>query len=219
MILSSGEISRSRSRTRKATAHATHGGRNERLEIYLTQGESERPADCSILGKYVFSGIRATDSEVTIDVSLSYDSNGVVQVQAIQRDTHQVLPMEVEPVPDDLSWLERAPEVMEVEGPAELVSVYLLIDVSLSMTGAPLEAAQKAAKEFLDRCDFGRFEVGLISFSHLAVLQASATDNPRKVSAALNRLEPESTTNLTDALTMAAELLAGVLIAAATSCS
>lgn len=194
---------------KKSYAHATHGGRNERLEVYLTQGESERPGDCSILGKYVFSGIRATDAEVTIDVSLSYDANGVVQVQAVQRDTHQVLPMEVELVPDDLSWLERAPEVMEVEGPAELVSVYLLIDVSLSMTGAPLEAAQKAAKEFLDRCDFGRFEVGLISFSHLAVLQASATDNPRKVSAGLSRLEPESTTNLTDALTMAAELLRG----------
>ena len=35
------------------------------------------------------SGIHPTDAEVTVDVGLSYDSNGVVQVQAIQRDTGQ----------------------------------------------------------------------------------------------------------------------------------
>ena len=38
-------------------------------------------------------------------MGLSYDSNGVVQVQATQRDTGHRLPMTVEPVPDDLSWL------------------------------------------------------------------------------------------------------------------
>ena len=78
--------------------------------MYLTQGESASPLDCTILGKYVFSDIHPTDAEVTVDVGLSYDSNGVVQVQAVQRDTGHRLPMTVEPVPDDLSWLGLPPE-------------------------------------------------------------------------------------------------------------
>ena len=71
----------------KAYLHETHGGSNTKLEVYLTQGESDAPLDCTILGKYVFSDIHPTDKEVTVDVGLSYDSNGVVQVNAVQRDT------------------------------------------------------------------------------------------------------------------------------------
>ena len=183
--------------------HATHGGANEKLEIYLTQGESAKPLDCSILGKYVFSGIRPTDAEVTVDVRLSYDANGVVQVRATQRDTKHSLAMTVEPVPDDLSWLGRAPESGTIERPADPVRVYLLIDVSASMTGEPLFRAQAAAREFLDKCDMTTAEVGLISFSETIILQAEATGNARKVHAAINRLEPESTTNLSEALELA----------------
>jgi Mg-chelatase subunit ChlD len=115
--------------------------------------------------------------------------------------------MTVEPEPDDLSWLARPPAAPESAGPADPIRVYLLIDVSASMTGEPLAQARAAAGEFLSRCDFTRMEVGLISFSNQVVLQAEATDNPRKVHAAIGRLEPESTTNLTDALALAAEKL------------
>jgi uncharacterized protein YegL len=183
--------------------HSTYGGANDHLEIYLTQGESTRPLDCSILGKYVFTGIQATDSEVTVDISISYDVNGVVQVKAVQRDTTHALRMAVEPVPDDLAWLGRPPVASTAALPAEPVRIYLLIDVSASMTGEPLVRAQLAAREFLERCDFTTAEVGLISFSNQVILQAEATNNARKVQAAINRLEPESTTNLTDALELA----------------
>ncbi len=191
----------------KSYLHATHGGANDHLEVYLTQGESARPLDCTVLGKYVFSGIQATDAEVMVDIQMSYDANGVVQVQAVQRDTKHVLPMTVEPVPDDLSWLGRPPESGTTQLPAEPVRVYLLIDVSLSMTGGPLVQAQEAAREFLNKCDFTTAEVGLISFSSQVILQCEATSNARKVQAAINRLEPESSTNLTDALEMASSQL------------
>ena len=123
----------------KSYLHETHGGANTRLEVYLTQGESAAPLDCTILGKYVFNDIHPTDAEVTVDVGLSYDSNGVVQVQAVQRDTGHRLPMTVEPVPDDLSWLGRPPETSTAGREPELIRVFLLIDVSASMTGQPLD--------------------------------------------------------------------------------
>ena len=191
----------------KSYLHATHGGANAKLEVYLSQGESEQPLDCSILGKYVFSGIQATNAEVTVDIDMSYDANGVVQVRAAQRDTGHALAMTVEPVPDDLSWLGRPPESGEARGTAEPIRVYLLIDVSASMTGFPLLEAQTAARAFLDRCDFTTMEVGLISFSTQVTLQAEATDNVRRVQAAIARLEPDSSTNLTDALELAREKL------------
>jgi len=183
--------------------HATHGGANETLEVYLTQGESTRPLDCEVLGKYAFSGIQATDAEVRVDVKMSYDVNGVVQVRATQRDTGHSLRMRVEPVPDDLSWLGRPPASPTSRAPADPTRIYLLIDVSASMAGNPLAEAQSAARAFLDRCDFTATEVGLISFSDEVTLQAEATDNPRRVQAAIARLEADGTTNLSDALGLA----------------
>jgi molecular chaperone DnaK (HSP70) len=191
----------------KSYLHATHGGANQKLEVYLTQGESDRPLDCAILGKYVFSDIQPTDAGVTVDVGLSYDANGVVQVHAVQRDTGASLPMTVEPVPDDLSWLGRPPVSGAIETPPEPIRLYLLIDVSSSMAGPPLEEAQNAARAFLDKCDFTTMQVGLISFSDEVTLQAEATDNARRVQAAIDRLEADGTTNLTEALELAHEHL------------
>ncbi|HEX3449242.1 MAG TPA: Hsp70 family protein [Isosphaeraceae bacterium] len=188
-------------RDTKSYIHETHGGANTRLEVYLTQGESLTPLDCTILGKYVFDDIHPTNAEVTVDVGFSYDSNGVVQVQAVQRDTGHRLPMTVEPVPDDLSWLGRPPETAEAAH--ELIRVFLLLDVSSSMTGQPLIEAQTAAREFLSKCDLTTMEVGLISFSTLVALQSVATSNARRLHAAVHRLEAEGSTNLTDALEMA----------------
>lgn len=191
----------------RAYLHATHGGANDRLEVYLTQGESAQPLDCSILGKYVFSGIEATRAEVTLDVGLSYDANGIVQVMARQRDTGRTLAMRVEPVPDDLSWLGQPPKASQSATVAEPVRIYLLIDVSSSMAGPPLIEAQAAARAFLDRCDFTSAEVGLIAFSDEVSLQAEATDNARRLQAAIDRLEADGTTNLSDALKLAREKL------------
>jgi len=186
-----------------AYRHATHGGANETLEVYLTQGESPRPLDCAVLGRYAFSGIQATDAEVTVDVRLSYDANGVVQVRAHQRDTGHALRMRVEPVPDDLSWLGRPPVAATARGPVDPIRIYLLIDVSASMAGNPLSEAQAAARAFLDRCDFTNAEVGLISFSDEVTLQAEATDNARRVVAAIARLEADGTTDLSAAIELA----------------
>jgi molecular chaperone DnaK len=187
--------------------HATHGGENDRLEVFLTQGESASPLDCSILGKYVFTGIAPTDHEVTVDVGISYDRNGLVQVEARQRDTGHALAMTVEPVPDDLSWLGRPPEVREIRGDSEPVTIYLLVDVSASMAGAPLLEAQSAARAFFERCDFTTAQVGLVSFSDQVTLMTEATDHVRRLHAAIARLEAEGSTNLTDALVLARERL------------
>ena len=183
--------------------HDARDGLNDFLEVYLTQGESESPLDCSILGKYVVSGFKKGDAEVKVDVGISYDANGVVQVKAARSVTGESLPISVEPVPHDLSWLAMPPQSRTQSKPSEPTSIYLLIDVSSSMAGHPLLEAQNAARAFLDRCDFATTQVGLISFSSQVTLQAKATDHVRKLQTAIAKLEPEGSTNLTDALEMA----------------
>jgi molecular chaperone DnaK (HSP70)/uncharacterized protein YegL len=190
--------------------HATHGGANTKLEVYLTQGESAAPLDCTILGKYVFSGIRTTADEVTIDLGMSYDANGVVQVQATQRDSGHTLDMTVEPVPDDLSWLGRPPDHGAGRAPAEPVTVYLLMDASASMAGGPMLEAQSAARAFLERCDFTATEVGLVAFTDQVTLMTDATNHVRRLHAAISRLEADGSTNLTDALALARAMLVNV---------
>ncbi len=190
--------------------HETHAGANSKLEVYLTQGESLAPLDCTILGKYVFSGIEPTADEVTIDVRVSYDVNGVVQVRAEQRDNHRALAMAVEPVPDDLSWLGLPPGHNAAPPPLEPVTIFLLIDVSASMAGNPLFEAQSAARAFLEKCDFSATHVGLIAFSDNVTLLTDATDHVRRILAGINRLEADGTTNLTDALELARARLVNV---------
>jgi molecular chaperone DnaK (HSP70) len=193
-------------RASRSYLHETHGGENRTLELYLTQGESEEPRDCTILGKYVFEGIEPTAAEVAVDIGVSYDANGRVQVEAVQRDTGRRLAMRVEGVPDDLGWLERGPE-RRVVAANERLRIYLMIDVSSSMAGPPLEEARRAARAFLDQCDMTHTEVGLISFSNEVVLQAEATSNVRRLQAAISRLEADGTTNLSEALNLARRML------------
>ena len=187
----------------RAYLHDARDGLNDFLEVYLTQGESESPVDCNILGKYVVSGFRKGDAEVQVDVGISYDANGVVQVKASRSNTGEPLAVRVEAVPHDLSWLALPPTSRSETKPTEPTSIYLLIDISSSMAGHPLLEAQNAARAFLDRCDFKTTQVGLISFSSQVTLQARATDHVRKLQTAIAKLDPEGSTNLTEALEMA----------------
>ena len=185
--------------------HQAGRGTNDRLEVYLTQGESPRPLDCTILGKYVFGGFRPTDEEVAVEVRLSYDASGVIGVVARRRDDGERLTLVIEPVPEDLEFLDRPPELESAETDGEPVKVFLLIDVSASMAGTPLMEVRRAARAFLEKSNFARAEVGLISFSDEVRLEADATAEPRRILAAIERLEADGTTNLADAIALARE--------------
>ena len=136
-------------RNTKSYLHETHGGANTKLEVYLTQGESTAPLDCTILGKYVFDGIHP-------DRCRGHGRRGHCRTiptascrsRPFSATPRHRLPMRVEPVPDDLSWLGRPPEVAAVDGEPELIRVFLLIDVSASMTGRPWSRPRRRRASF-----------------------------------------------------------------------
>ena len=84
----------------------TRQGENNKLEVYMLQGESKNPADCLLLGKYVFSSIENVDgTPARVDIQYGYDNNGIITVSAHDVSNNRELPLSIEPVPEDMSWL------------------------------------------------------------------------------------------------------------------
>jgi molecular chaperone DnaK len=91
---------------KKFTYYTSSDSRNE-LEIYLLQGDSEKPLDCIIPYKYVVTGIRHIPRGEILGtlmrVQYSYDHNGIIRVQARQEDDTVDLPIRQDEVPVDMS--------------------------------------------------------------------------------------------------------------------
>lgn len=115
---------------------------NDRLEIYVTQGEDRDlfAGGISFLELRAVSGFD-TPGVHTVDVTLSYDRDAVVHVNAVSAG--RALHVSRELLPDDI--LGRfAPNKQRNQ-----LTVYLVFDVSGSMRGEPLREAKEAAQEFI----------------------------------------------------------------------
>ncbi len=176
------------------------------LEVYMLQGESDRPANCIVLGKYVFSDISHVKGAIAVlDISYAYDRNGVVMVEATERSTGKVLPVAVEPPPDDMTWAELPPEEEEV---VHLhMSVVQAIDVSGSMHGPPLEEAKQAAMAFVKKSDLAHMSVGLVEFGSNARKCIDPIQNARSIEKAIKQLAISGSTNMMDGIVEAHAML------------
>ncbi|WP_162859242.1 Hsp70 family protein [Bifidobacterium longum] len=159
------------------------------MEVYLLQGAERRPLDNDVAGKYVFSDIPYVQSgSSNIDVTYSYDENGVIQVSALQRETGNQLIMHREPVPDDMSWTDRSPKENQPQGVSVSGEVYLLIDLSGSMDGSPLRQAIQSAHDFANQLDLSMFSIGVAGFGSYFVNVQSLTHFDNQVHGSIDRL-------------------------------
>jgi len=172
---------------------------NNSLEVYMTQGESDLPLECTILGKYSFFDIpHAKNGIAIVNISYEYDKNGMVQVSAIDKESEKVLPMKIEPVPDDISWLSLPPENDCLAD--NHICIYLCIDASGSMYGSPIDEAKKAAVKFVEKCDLSKMSIGITSFNYQASIVLNACQNAKKIERAISQIEADGGTNMTDAI-------------------
>jgi len=167
--------------------HRTRRNGENLLEVFMTQGESESPADVTYLGKYVLHDIPHGERGLAIlDVEYSYDASGTVQVAGRVRQTGQALRLTVEPLPPDVParFLKPPEETSE----AVHVTAYLAFDLSGSMSGRPLAEAQKAARGFLRHTDLTHCSLGIIAFADSVNVKQEATQNARKIERAIDQL-------------------------------
>ena len=174
------------SQTRPYHMNIRRGG-DSRLEVFLTQGESDDPQQCVYLGKYVFTDFPpVSDKLAVLDITYNYDKNGVVQIAAVERSSGQPLKLTVEPVPADVpARFAGRPIDQQVR---EHMTVYLAFDLSGSMSGAPLAEAKKAAEKFVSQCDLTTTAVGLVSFSDSVHIDQEATQNAKNIERAIHGL-------------------------------
>ena len=104
-----------------------------------------------------------------------------------------------------------AQPVMKVRVPSERSTIVLAIDTSLSMAAtdvAPnrLEAAQKAAKEFVDQLP-DRLNVGLVSFAGSAQLLVPPTQDHQQVKTAIDGLKLDKSTAIGDATRLSLQVI------------
>lgn len=167
----------------KTHALYTSASEKNELEVYLLQGDAQNPLECLIAGKYVFRDIKHESGGAKIAVTYRYNQNGIIDVEASQKG--KKLPVTIEPVPGDMSWLKEPPQrsVKSVE-----VDIYLIVDLSYSMKDSVYEL-KKVIKKFLAELNFDTTRIAMIGVANkVGVLQA-LTNNRKTFENALQMLD------------------------------
>lgn len=139
--------------------------RGDKLEAYVLQGESTSPYDCTLLYKYLVTGMqRGADNKIT--VNFQYNQNGVIDVTA-SLDGGGALKVEkstvTESVADIIARLLREKEEASKHAEAEIT---FAIDTSGSMYGSPIEEAKRSINEFARQLGDEGIKLSLISFAN-----------------------------------------------------
>ena len=160
----------------------TRRGGDGIIEVYILQGESLVPSDNHILGKYVISGIEPqSEQESVIDISYTYNENGMVDVTAVQRKTGKTLTVTKTEVPEDMSWVDEAPKIEEIKISS---TIYLVIDVSGSMSSA-MSKVEQAARAFVDDMDLTSSKIGVVVFADRVTTACKPTNRIKDIYAAI----------------------------------
>ena len=146
--------------------HYEFGGR--RLEVHVLQGESSDPYNCDLLGSYEITGMNGKSKE-NIDVNFLYNSNGIVEANAVTGDgrTLQAKKMNsTETLDEIIARLEK--ERKEAEEAARRnarIEVLILIDSSGSMDDDIEEAKRAARADFVSQFDLKNTYISVAEFA------------------------------------------------------
>jgi molecular chaperone DnaK len=163
--------------------------KNNELEVYVLQGEFERPLDNTIINKYLITKIERVSSPASIiDVTYQYTSNGIVEVSAVQHENSKKLPIRIEPVPKDMSWADGSPKDHAGNTVTPNVEIILAVDLSGSMSGEPIKKAQQAMNSFVSELEEGKVKIGIIAFADSSRCVLSTDSNFKNVKTMISKL-------------------------------
>lgn len=159
------------------------------LDIYLLQGESNDPIDCSIAKKYVFYDIDFVPGRKSlIDITFSHTYNGTIDISAIQTETGKTLSFREETIPEDMSWVTRSPKELMQEQKVQGTLV-MGLDVSGSMSGDAIIKAKAAMNNFVDQFEDKGIKIGICAFSDDVVTTCMPTEDMAVVHQAIDAID------------------------------
>lgn len=162
--------------------------KGETLDVYVLQGESDSPYDCTLLYKYVISGMpRGQKNAFT--VNFLYNSNGVVEVSA-ELDNGTLLSAKqceiTESIYELIERLKRERE--EAKNAIKELEIMFVLDTSGSMGGNRIVQAKQAMNDFIVDIDFDHTSVAILEFADHCTYACNFTKNSREVNGAVSRM-------------------------------
>jgi len=175
----------------------THDGQTT-IDLWLVQGEEADPLACSVLGHFEFYGIPPRPAgQARLSVTYRYNSNGIVEVEAMDLETGQILPHRLaagQVTLEDLAH-NRAP-----------MQVALVMDCSGSMYGANIQNAKAAALAFAQRTlSSPNRQIAVVAFP--GGVKSTPTAEMERLHWAIDSLTPIGSTPLSEGLGDARNLL------------
>lgn len=174
-------------------------GKNKKknhLDIYLLQGESGEPVNCTVAKKYNFYDIEYVNGGKTIlEITFLHTINGTIDISAVQTETGHKLKFIEEEIPADMSWVTKTPK--EVWG-ATVASVSGALVMALDLSGSMAEKtcgvsaidnAKSAMKNFAAQFGGTGVKIGIVAFSDKTRVMCEPTDNMTQVNKAIDSLE------------------------------
>jgi len=156
------------------------------VKITVRQGEEKVAAENSFLGEFVLNGVRAAEKMVPrIDVTFRIDSNGLLHVSAVDRDTGQSQTIDVRDYLEHHDSEDGTRRAVVNQNPTVTVGPAQNVSPGVS-AGPPAEAPPESAPEAVKKAGiFGRLKkiagIGESSSSKMEVVsregsQASETE-------------------------------------------
>jgi molecular chaperone DnaK len=175
----------------------THDGQST-IDLWLVQGEDPDPLKGSVLGHFEFYGIAPRPAgQARLSVTYRYNSNGIVEVEAMDLETGQILPHRLaggQVTLEDLAH-NRAP-----------MQVALIMDCSGSMYGANIDNAKKAALGFAQRTlQSPNRQIAVVAFP--GGVKSTPTADVSRLTYAIDSLTPIGSTPMDEGLYEARNLL------------
>ncbi|MGO1468587.1 MAG: Hsp70 family protein [Tissierella sp.] len=163
--------------------------KNDELEVYVLQGDYQKPSDNIIIDKYIITEIGQTNSDASIiDLTYKYNYNGVIDISAQEKETGRELPVKIQAIKDDMGWTNLSPKDV-IKDAERNVQIMLAIDLSGSMEGQAIEEAQKSMKEFVNKMDPEHTKIGLLKFADRVETVVEATDDFKKLIFEINMIQ------------------------------
>lgn len=174
----------------KAFSFQTRKRGNNEMEIFVLQGDKENPLDNLIPFRYVVTGLKyaaETKGKIIVKVQYSYDDNGIINVEARQDGTKDNLLIRREIVPEDMSkyGLPIDPNDMKPDP----LNIVMALDVSGSMSGAPMEDAKRAMCRFIEDLDFSYTRVAVMAVSDRTATVCGLTKSKAQCIDGINSIE------------------------------
>jgi molecular chaperone DnaK (HSP70) len=158
------------------------------MEVFVLQGETSEPRDCTLLYKYIVSGFSGS-GKTEFSVNFAYNQGGTVEVNA---RTKEGLNLNVEKsdvnesIEDLINRLLRERE--EQKRIAREAEVVFIVDTSGSMCGEPITKAKQACRDFVSELNLEYMKVSLIDFAKTCATPCIAENRLSNIESAISSL-------------------------------